>query len=64
MPDLKKKYLDSGGSICPYCESSQIEGGSIEIDGQQAWQKVSCLDCEKDWDDIYNLVDVDLREEG
>ena len=43
-------------SHCPFCDSDQIEGGFLEMDGSSAWQPVVCNDCGKGWNDIYNLV--------
>ena len=57
----KSDYLKNSGK-CPYCKSDQIEGGSIEIDGETAWQTVSCLNCDKKWNDIYRLANVEEVE--
>ena len=59
--EQKKAYLKDS-SKCPFCQSEQIEGGPVEIDGDTAWQKVSCLDCDKQWADIYRLADVEEVE--
>lgn len=59
--ELADKYLDAGGALCPFCGGPDIEGGSIEIEGQQAWQNVTCNnggDCEGEWTDTYELVSV------
>ena len=53
--EQKKKYLENSHH-CPYCGSDQIEGGSIE--GENAYQKVGCNDCYKEWRDVYKLTDV------
>ena len=55
---MSKKYLEDSGR-CPFCGSDNIEGGSLEVDGHQAWQEVTCLDCDGGWDDIYKLVGID-----
>ena len=34
---------------CPQCGDSRIEGGSIEIDGVYAIQRVWCGSCELSW---------------
>jgi len=51
-------YINGGGKTCLYCESSHIEGDSVEIDGTTAYQDVRCLNCLKSWQDIYQLVAV------
>ena len=38
---------------CPTCKSGQIEGGNIQIDGKEAWQPVSCLNCGSSWTEVY-----------
>ena len=67
MPLSKKKekaYVRSGGSKCPECNSDQIEGGHMEIDGPTAWQSITCLDCNATWDDIYQLIGISDFETG
>ncbi len=51
-------YVMSKWSHCPKCGSEQIQGDSIEIDGNIAWQRVGCLDCDAEWIDTYTLSDV------
>lgn len=60
-----KKYIERRGTIClnKDCTSHKegvydIEGGSIEIDGDEAWQEVSCSDCGWEWTDCYKLYTV------
>ena len=62
--DLRKDYLESGGMICPYCQSTNIEGRSVDIDGGKAYQKVFCVDCAGTWQDEYTLTAVALLEPG
>jgi hypothetical protein len=52
------QYLLTGGTSCPSCLSSNIEGGSIDIDQGRAWQNVSCTECGLEWTDGYQLVGV------
>lgn len=57
-------YIESGGANCPWCESDQIEGGSIEVDGEIASQNMTCNACDEKWVDnlrrssIYADVEV------
>lgn len=51
-------YVMGKWAHCPKCGSEQIQGDSIEIDGNSAWQKVGCLDCDAEWIDTYTLSDV------
>lgn len=57
----KQEYIKRFGH-CPYCESdTNIEGGLVEIDGNEAFQDVKCAKCGGEWTDIYQLVDAILR---
>ncbi|MBW3598183.1 MAG: hypothetical protein KY475_13045 [Planctomycetes bacterium] len=51
-------YLEKRGNLCPYCESEQIEGQSIEVNDGFATQEVICLNCSAVWMDEYRLVAV------
>ncbi len=57
-----EEYVKKGGGVCPKCHSSEIEGGSVEIDGACASQGVNCLACEATWTDVYHLAGfIDLE---
>jgi len=58
----REAYIKNGFSKCPYCQSDHIEGGGVSVDGDYAWQEVRCVDCNKAWEDIYKLVDVEEKE--
>lgn len=55
VPLTDEQYVAKGGGVCPVCKSTQIEGGSIQVDGPGAWQGVRCLECEATWNDLYAL---------
>jgi len=55
----KKKYLAECGNKCPYCRSANIVGHRTQTDSSSAWQKVTCSDCGKEWNDVYTLVDIE-----
>ena len=57
--EQKQAYLAGGECKCPFCGSTSIEGGFVEIVAKGAWQRVRCDDCERAWNDIYKLVDVE-----
>ena len=44
------------GTVCPFCGSSHIEGGSFDVEGATASQSVSCNACEAEWVDTYQLT--------
>lgn len=59
-PEQKKKYIDSGGSKCPYCNSENISAvGCFNADVNSAWRKVACDDCGEVWNDVYRLIDAE-----
>ena len=52
----QKKYIASGGDFCPLCSSADVESGPVQADGSHAWAKVSCGNCNADWNDVYQLA--------
>lgn len=57
-----KAYAKKGGNACPVCGSESYEGGSVEIEGSEAFQPLNCIDCGAAWTDKYVLVGyVDLE---
>lgn len=56
LPLTDERYVAKGGSICPFCGSTEIEGDGVEIDGPTATQEVSCGSCEATWFDTYALT--------
>lgn len=62
--EQKKKYLESGAQHCPFCESEDISGdATFDAEGTEAWQRVVCLDCSEEWQDVYKLADVETQDE-
>lgn len=57
-----KQYLDGHGNRCPYCNSTNIDGGITRYECDDPTQEVDCLDCKKCWTDI--LGPIGLIEEG
>ncbi len=57
-----EKYLKRGSS-CPLCRSAlSLEGESVEIEGNEARQEMSCSDCDLRWIDIYVLARIEVAE--
>ena len=56
--EQKEAYLKDSGK-CPRCKSTDITGDSIEVDGDSAWQNVSCSECNETWTDVYTLSYID-----
>lgn len=57
-PEQRSKYVNVGGSHCPYCGGTEVEGGSIDVEGASVSQRVCCLNCACRWYDLYELTDV------
>lgn len=58
MPERDPKlaaYEASAGTTCPHCQSQDIEGGFVDIDGNQAYQEVGCQACHAQWRDVYRF---------
>jgi transcription elongation factor Elf1 len=61
-PEQKREYLERGGQHCPYCHGTDISGGTLDAEWNEAWAKVTCNGCGRTWQDEYKLVDI--TEEG
>ena len=53
-----KQYLIADEPYCPYCKGKNLAYASIEIEGQGAYQQVTCNDCGRRWADSYQLVSL------
>ena len=60
--EQKNDYL-ADDNQCPICQSDNIEGNGFGSDNKQAWHEILCLDCGARWNDIFQLVDVELLED-
>ncbi len=45
--------VDTDWGRCPLCRSDEIEGASVEVDGDMTEQSMSCLNCEATWQEQY-----------
>jgi len=55
----KEKYIKDEYNLCPFCNSDDVSGGHFNSDGGYVWQRIGCAACNKMWDDIYTLTDVE-----
>jgi len=64
MPLTKKQQKEYIGSNhkCPYCHSTNISGWRIETDDGEAYQPITCNECEKSWNDLYTLTGIEEIE--
>jgi hypothetical protein len=54
IPRTQKEYRDNF-NVCPFCSSEDIDGGSMDIEGDVANQYVTC-NCGAEWTDYYQLT--------
>lgn len=52
------RYIASGGTECPVCHCTALDGDSITIESGYAWQNVTCTDCGASWTDEYELTGI------
>ncbi len=53
----RREYLKYPGR-CPYCGYDDPRYGSIDMDGQEIVQFVSCPECLRMWQDWYRITDI------
>ena len=56
MPMTPEQYVQQKGLHCPFCNSVEFIGGSIEVSAGKASQEVTCSECGGAWLDEYQLV--------
>jgi len=54
--EQEKMYLFNSGTMCPFCESDYLEGGSLNVEDTTALQTIHCLDCNKQWTDTFRRI--------
>jgi transcription elongation factor Elf1 len=52
----QKAYIQNSGCFCPICNSGDVSGSNIQIDGGIAWQEIDCGNCNASWRDYYKLA--------
>ena len=57
----KEEYLACSGLHCPWCKSTDISSDIVEIDLEGGYANCKCNRCEKEWRDIYKLIDMEER---
>ena len=55
----KEKYLKSNREICPYCLSVNIIGYQIVYGNETILQKIGCVNCNKQWVEVYKLTNIE-----
>lgn len=50
------QYVQRGGSVCPYCGSTDIYCESFDVEARTVTQGVYCTSCDAEWYDVYTLT--------
>jgi hypothetical protein len=53
----RDRYVELGGTFCPFCNSLEIEYDEFNYYSQWFLQEVTCHNCHNTWTDRYKLVD-------
>jgi hypothetical protein len=61
--EQRDAYIDHGFSRCPFCQSEDIAGDFVQVDGRYCWQSVTCNQCEENWRDVYALSSVETDDD-
>ncbi len=62
--EQKQEYIRTKGVICPYCkQTDQVDADPIRLENDDLVATVQCYRCNKAWQDIYGIVDVEEIEE-
>ena len=56
QPLTDAEYVAVLGTNCPVRQSTQLGGGSVNIDGATASQEIWCMNCGASWTDTYTLT--------
>lgn len=57
-----RKYAENS-SECPFC-GGELSASDPDVDGPIIWSNVRCLQCGREWRDVYELVAVETKEGG
>lgn len=57
-----QKYVEDGGCSCPFCGHDDIVGEDVTSGSGTASQEMSCPECNARWNDVYDLVGIEVIE--
>ena len=55
MESVSFSKYQASYNACPRCQSTDLDGDSIQVDANVAWQSVWCISCGLSWTDEYVL---------
>lgn len=55
-PMSQAEYVQMKGAQCPFCRSTDIEGGPFNVNEGTASQEMGCNECDAEWADTYTLT--------
>lgn len=56
MPTVSQSQYISNSNVCPHCGQKNLDGDSMQVDSNIAWQSIWCEDCGLTWIDEYKLT--------
>ncbi len=59
MTEAQKLAYQKDPNKCPFCKSKDLDARMFNADGKSAWRDVACGGCDREWRDVYSLVDVE-----
>jgi hypothetical protein len=57
------EYIKHRSGTCPWCKHDEIEGDSYDYEGDTVAQRIRCLHCGREWDDVYTLTGIEPTQE-
>lgn len=65
MPEAVIRYVNSGGSTCPYCKSTRLDAYNQQIATEgRIFFDCACRGCHREWKEQYTLTDITSIQES
>ena len=59
--EIKAKYL-ANPTICPFCDSKNLEADESSYTETTTYNKVQCEDCKVEWTEVYTVSNIENAE--
>jgi hypothetical protein len=53
-----KRYIDTGGSACPFCAGDKFHLGAVRGGTGVCFRDITCLACNEIWREIFHLAEL------